>query len=131
MIQKSDFKYKNESKKFVNRNFLLNDKIMNDVIKSFMTETMRHEMYGVNFINKKYMNTQFKKKDRMVKIMQNDTYYYKMRKKIDLHKNEKTKIKLKRVVNFLVNAKNLRNSTYFGHFCVVQNSKTKIKLNQN
>ena len=131
MMQRSDFIFKNEFENFASRNSLLNDRVMNDAIEHDMKRQMRHELYEINFEFKNYFYRNLKKIEKTIKILKNDTYYYKIRENIKLHENEKTTTKLKRVIDTTSSTKNFINSIYMKHSCIVQNSNTKKRLNQN
>ena len=130
-MQRSNFIFKNEFENFANRNFFLNDRVMNDVIEHDMKEQMRHELYEIKFEFKNYFYRNLKKVEKTIKIFENDTYYYKIRENVKLHKNEKTIVELKRVIDTTSSAKNFFNSIYMKHSCIVQNSNTEKRLNPN
>ena len=130
-MQRSDFIFKNEPEGFASRNFFLDDRVMNNVIEHGMKKQMRHKLYEVNFEFKNYLYKNLKKVEKAVKIFENDTYYYKIRENVKLHENEKTVVELKRVIDTTSSTRNFFNSIYMKHSCIVQNSDTEKRLNQN
>lgn len=80
---------------------------------------------------KNYVNKNFKKIDRAIKIYKNKKYYYKIKKKIKLHEFKKIKIELKRMKNTTIQIKNMTNLLKKETKCIIQKFYIAQNLKQN